>query len=180
LEQNAENKKQVFMQLYAPCHKQLNAYCIALAKDREDALDLMSATIEIAFTKFSELKEAQKFKYFLFGIASRLINNERRKASAKIFVVTDYLLNIKDNNHHADAGIDTYYLQKALQKLNTDMREAIVLFELQGFSIKEIADIQNTNENTIKTRLLRGREKLKALLNPETTKENTNLKYGTR
>ena len=153
------------MQLYAPCHKQLNAYCIALAKDREDALDLMSATIEIAFTKFSELKEAQKFKYFLFGIASRLINNERRKASAKIFVVTDYLLNIKDNNHHADAGIDTYYLQKALQKLNTDMREAIV---------------QNTNENTIKTRLLRGREKLKALLNPETTKENTNIKYGTR
>lgn len=168
------------MQLYAPCHKQLNAYCIALAKDREDALDLMSATIEIAFTKFSELKEEQKFKYFLFGIASRLINNERRKASDKVFVATDYLLNINDNNHRADAGIDSYYLQKALQKLNTDMREAIVLFELQGFSIKEIAEIQNTNENTIKTRLVRGREKLKALLNPETTKENTNLKYGTR
>ena len=168
------------MQLYAPCHKQLNAYCIALARDRDDALDLMSATIEIAFTKFSELKEEQKFKYFLFGIASRLINNERRKASIKVFVATDYLLNLKDHNQSADAGIDVYYLQRALQQLSSDMREAIILFELQGFSIKEIAEIQNTKENTVKTRLVRGREKLKALLNPETTKENTNLRYGTR
>lgn len=168
------------MLLYEQCHKQLNAYCIALTNNRDDASDLMSATIEIAFTKFERLKVEDKFKYFLFGIASRITNNERRKMSTKIFVAAEALLYIKDQQHTAEITADYYYLHKALQKLNTEMRDAIVLFELQGFSIKEIAEIQNTNDNTIKTRLLRGREKLKALLNPETTKENTSLKYGSR
>lgn len=168
------------MLLYRQCHRQLNAYCIALANDREDARDLMSLTIEIAYTKFGELKDEGKFKYYLFGIASRLINNERRKMNAKIFVDTDHIVNIKDLHTGADETIDHYFLHRALQRLSNDMREAIVLFELQGFSIKEIAEIQLTNENTVKTRLQRGREKLKELLNPAINTEKPRIRYGTR
>jgi RNA polymerase sigma-70 factor (ECF subfamily) len=168
------------MLLYRQYHRQLNAYCTALTNNADDAKDLMSSVIEIAFTRFHELREVSKFKYFLFGVASRLVNNERRKMSAKVFVSEETLHQVKDPRESADAVADHFYLHRALQKLSNDMREAVTLFELQGFSIREIAGIQNTNENTVKTRLQRGREKLKELLNPEIKTDQTQIKYGTR
>lgn len=166
--------------LYRQYHRQLNAYCMALTDQQEDARDLMSATIEIAYTRFAELREVSKFKFFLFGIASRLVNNERRKKSTKIFVAEETLHHLKDQHNAADANADHHFLHKALQQLGSDMREALILFELQGFTIKEIAGIQKTNENTVKTRLQRGREKLMELLNPGTTTDKTQMKYGTK
>ena len=49
-------------------------------------------------------------------------------------------------------------------KLPTDMRLAIILYYMEGYNIKEIAKLQNTTESAIKKRLVRGRNKLKALL----------------
>ena len=43
-------------------------------------------------------------------------------------------------------------------------RTVIHLFYYEGFTIKQIASILKTNENTVKTRLLRAREKLKSRL----------------
>ena len=40
----------------------------------------------------------------------------------------------------------------------------IHLFYYEGFSVKEIATILHTNENTVKTRLSRAREQLKSKL----------------
>jgi len=40
-------------------------------------------------------------------------------------------------------------------------REAIVLFELDGYSLEEIATIQGVTLSAVKTRLARGREKLR-------------------
>lgn len=177
---DGQNHKEQFMMLYRQYHRQLNAYCTALTNQADDAKDLMSATIEVAFTRFGELREVSKFKYFLFGIASRLVNNERRKKTGKIFVAEEALLQIGDQHHAADAGADHHFLHKALQVLSNEMREALILFELQGFTIKEIADIQKTNDNTVKTRLQRGREKLKQLLDPGTKTDQTQMKYGTR
>ena len=169
------------MELYKKFHKQLNAYCIAISNNNDDAKDLMSNAVEIAYIKFTSLKEKEKFKYFLFGIASNLVNNERRKMASKLFFNTDileYKTNISDN---ADASIDIYYLKKALASLSNIVRDAVVLFELQGFSIKEISQIQNANENTIKTRISRGREQLKKILNPQNNVTiKTKINYGTR
>ena len=54
--------------------------------------------------------------------------------------------------------IDFYFI---LNDLNYDERIAILLFYLEDYSIKDIAKILKSNENTIKTRLRRGKEKIK-------------------
>lgn len=41
------------------------------------------------------------------------------------------------------------------------LREVIILFYYQEFSVKEISDLLKVNPNTVKTRLHRGRQKLK-------------------
>ena len=40
-------------------------------------------------------------------------------------------------------------------------REAIVLFEMQGFSIDEIASLQRASVSAVKSRLARGREAMR-------------------
>ena len=149
---------------------------MALSKNEDNAKDLMGNTLEIAFKKFETLKDRSKFKYFIFGIASRITNNERRKWSNKIFVSDANLNKQISTIQDSDQSADYYFLHQALQQLKQSTREAIVLFELEGFSIKEIAEIQNTNENTIKTRLSRGRAELKAILNPISNYQNAVIK----
>ena len=49
----------------------------------------------------------------------------------------------------------------ALGKLEPAQREAIVLFELHGYAIDEIAEIQQASVSSVKSRLVRGRERLR-------------------
>ncbi|MEN6385994.1 MAG: RNA polymerase sigma factor [Phycisphaerales bacterium] len=56
------------------------------------------------------------------------------------------------------------YVWDAVKKLPPEQALTIVLFYRQEKSIKEIAKIMNKNQNTVKTDLFRGREKLKDLL----------------
>jgi RNA polymerase sigma factor (sigma-70 family) len=50
----------------------------------------------------------------------------------------------------------------ALATLEPAQREAIVLFELHGYSIEEIAEIQRASVAAVKSRLTRGRDRLRA------------------
>ena len=55
-------------------------------------------------------------------------------------------------------------LRAAIEQLRPDYREVIKLYYLDELSVKEIAQILNKNENTVKTQLARAREILKSAL----------------
>ena len=55
-------------------------------------------------------------------------------------------------------------LHKAIRQLRLEYREAICLHYLEGLSVKDISVILGRNENTVKTHLARGREKLRKFL----------------
>ena len=62
-------------------------------------------------------------------------------------------------------------LEKALQELPAEFREAIVLRELEGLSYKEIGDITGVPIGTVMSRLARARSRLQLCLAPQTGKE---------
>lgn len=55
-------------------------------------------------------------------------------------------------------------LVQGLLQLPIHYREALILYYYDDYNISEIANILQVSENTIKTRLARGREKLKSIL----------------
>ena len=60
---------------------------------------------------------------------------------------------------------DTYMdLHKAIEQLRPEYREVIKLYYLDDLSVKQIAQILDKNENTVKTQLFRAREMLKTML----------------
>ena len=55
-------------------------------------------------------------------------------------------------------------LQAALQKLSPDLREAVILRDLQEMEYREIADVLGIPEGTVKSRINRGRAELAKVL----------------
>ena len=65
----------------------------------------------------------------------------------------------------AASHVDTYIdLHTAIEQLRPEYREVIKLYYLDDLSVKQIAQILEKNENTIKTQLSRAREMLKTML----------------
>ena len=63
------------------------------------------------------------------------------------------------------SNTDTYMdLHAAIEQLRPDYREVIKLFYLDDLSVKQIAQVLDKNENTVKTQLSRAREMLKTML----------------
>jgi DNA-directed RNA polymerase specialized sigma24 family protein len=63
-----------------------------------------------------------------------------------------------------DISADVELLYKALAQLPRREREAVVLFEISGFSMKEIREIQGGSLSSVKVRVFRARKRLAELL----------------
>jgi RNA polymerase sigma-70 factor (ECF subfamily) len=159
-----ELQKERFMKLYLPINDRFERFCKARSYGIMDFKDLMHDTLLIAFEKLELLKNEGAFLHFLFGTASKLLANQRKK---KRPIYTNQLhtleyLYLTKKEHGYQFEVDNLYLQ--LSKLDEKTRECIILFEISGFSILEIMTIQKSSESAVKQRLKRGRSKLLALI----------------
>ncbi|MCB0728045.1 MAG: RNA polymerase sigma factor, partial [Ignavibacteriae bacterium] len=74
---------------------------------------------------------------------------------------------------------DKLMLEKALAELSPVERSALLLFELGGFSIEEIKEIQNEKSaSAVKSRLSRARSKLKKYIVTEKSSTNKNNNFN--
>ncbi|MBI1738303.1 MAG: sigma-70 family RNA polymerase sigma factor, partial [Acidobacteria bacterium] len=64
----------------------------------------------------------------------------------------------------AVAGELSMQVQRALGRLSPDLREAVILRDLQGLDYREIQDVLEVPEGTVKSRINRGRIELARLL----------------
>ncbi len=72
----------------------------------------------------------------------------------------------------AETLLDVQFLYRALDKLPADQREALLLFEVTGLPMAEIAVVQNSTEGAVKTRVSRARAALRELLRDRPTTAN--------
>jgi RNA polymerase sigma-70 factor (ECF subfamily) len=142
-----------------------------LVWNADDAKDIISETTLIAFERFESIKQPDRFLYFLFSVASNLVKKKQRRK--KFWGVLDSPeVDQKIQENESEQNILRKELYAALNKLNEKQRGAIVLFEINGFTIKEIAAIQGVSESGVKTSLRRGRQQLARLLRePKLTKQ---------
>jgi RNA polymerase sigma-70 factor (ECF subfamily) len=157
-------KQKAFLQLYEPIHNRFERFCRARVYGDMDFRDLINDTLLVAFEKFETLRSQQAFLSFLCGISIRLIGNHHQKKKTSRFQASDAVLDILDVNANPQESADVHYLHRALAQLPEEQRECIILFEIVGFSIKEIVEIQGASESAVKQRLKRGREKLTDIL----------------
>lgn len=157
-------KEKAFMELYEPVHDRFERFCKSRVYGEMDFKDLMHDTILIAYTKFEDLKDPKAFLSFLFGISRRVLANTKRKKSTENWYSNEEVYQVASVNDKTESKLEVRMLNEALLKLPDEQKETIILFEITGFSIKEISDLHGVGESAVKQRLVRARKKLSELL----------------
>jgi RNA polymerase sigma-70 factor, ECF subfamily len=152
------------MEMYTPCHQAFMGYCRGLASNREDARDLAGEAVLIVFENLEKIRKKDSFKAYLFGVARRLRLHQYRRNRFSVVYDEKAAQMLPDRGSPPDAGPDVEVLYSFLDKLPPKQCEAVVLFELSGFSLEEIKQLQGGTLSGVKSRIKRGREQLRIWL----------------
>lgn len=146
------------MNLYLP---QMYKVAKARLKNEADIGDAIQETILSCFKSIKRLKNTCFFKTWLIKILINKCNDIL--GDNKIIYVDDFQGAIDSNmEFRADDIIeDKLDFENALSVLNQEYKLVIVLYYVNGFNTREISEILNEKEGTIKSRLSRARQQLK-------------------
>ena len=99
----------------------------------------------------------------MYRVAKSILKkDEDCEDAAQEAIATELFIEEVAEAESEDADYSELY--RALNELPADYRVTIVLHYIEGYSVKEIAQILNVTEGTVKSRLSRGRSKLRMFL----------------
>ena len=123
----------------------------------EDVADVMQETVLSVYEHIQELKSVSYFKTWMTRI---LINHcKDLLRQQKRYLVAGQL---PENTQEAPESDREFY--RLVGELPEDYRAVFLLYYGEGFHTREIARILDMNENTVKSKLRRGRDRLKQVL----------------
>ncbi|MCC2248892.1 sigma-70 family RNA polymerase sigma factor [Virgibacillus sp. AGTR] len=144
-------------------------------KNTADTDDITQEVFITIHQKLDTFKGKSSLKSWIYSIAINKCKDYLRKWQFRNKKLKDTLTNsVHISKIQVENPIDftikkeeAQELLDSVMKLSVKYREIIVLYYLKDLSIKEISYILNVKEPTVRTRLLRGRDKLKNLHNKE-------------
>jgi RNA polymerase sigma-70 factor (ECF subfamily) len=156
------------MRLLSPLHGSAAAFARRLGRSAEDGDDLFQDAILRAHDKLPSLRDEANFRsWFYILILNVHRNRSRRQFWRRFFSLDGEMAPEFDPPGEDGAEWEQERRQaarasRALAGLPAVQREAVVLFELEGFSVEEIANLQNVSVSAVKSRLSRGRGHLRS------------------
>ena len=144
----------------------LRRYARALLGDDGEADDLIQDTLERALARLAQWREGESPRKWLFSILHNLhIDGLRRKSRTPPHLGLESLG--VDQSHPPADGASGRDIDRALQLISTEQREVVLLVGLEGLSYAETADVLSIPVGTVMSRLARGRDRLRALMDYE-------------
>jgi len=159
-----------FLELVKPHYSDALRYCRALCsvKHAAEAKDVLQQAFLRAIENFGMLKEEAKFKSWFFKIITNCFYDVTRKSfwknliSLELYEAREDIPDVYANAVHSDTR---NLISTALERLSDKERIAVLLFEIEGFSIEEITELQQEKSiSAVKSRLSRARKKLKDII----------------
>lgn len=148
--------------------------CYRMLYERTEAEDAAQEAFLRAYLNLQRYDPSRSFKTWLLTIASNHCIDRLRRRRLQWLSIDDPLPNLSlssDEPEPEDATIlseQSKALQDLLNELNPEYRAAVVLRYWYDYSYTEIADILDTTESAIKSRLFRARQILGEKLNSNT------------
>jgi RNA polymerase sigma-70 factor, ECF subfamily len=142
----------------------LRAFAVSLCGNLERADDLVQETMLKAFKHIDTFQEGSNLKAWLFTILRNTYFSERRRLKREV-EDADGVHAARVAVHPQQHGhMDMRELQDALNLLQDDQREALILVCAAGLSYEEAAEISGCAVGTIKSRVNRARGKLSEIM----------------
>jgi RNA polymerase sigma-70 factor, ECF subfamily len=159
-------------ELIIPYIPNLRRYARALVGDRDGADDLVQDTLERAVRKF-HLWRPGDLRAWLFSIMHNVFVNQlkSRKISSDQEVDENFAAPIPGVTR-----ADVLDLQRALGTLAPEQREVVLLVALEDMSYADVSRALGIPMGTVMSRLSRGRERLRRVMNGEAVQQRSGLK----
>lgn len=155
--------KEAFTKLVILYKEDLFKLAITKARNEQDAEDLVQETMEEAYLSIRKLRSDEAFKKWIVKILLNKCKNYYRGKGGRVINLDNIILqNIRhsgeDYIERTESAIDFNLLIDDLSEIE---KTIIILYYYEKYSIKETGKILNINENTIKSKLKRVKEKIK-------------------
>ena len=151
--------KETFCARIIGCQEAMFRTARAILRSDEDAEDAVQEAICTAFERRDSLRDAEKFKPWVL----RILANKCYDACRKRRNTSDLDAAGEVPAPEADQA-ERLSLWQAVLSLNDDLRAPVALFYYDGLSIREISGVLGISEASVKTRLSRGRARLRQML----------------
>ena len=162
IRQAIEGHKESFAVLIKHFEHLLYKVAKSILQSDDDCADAIQEAILKAYKSIDNLREIQFFKTWLIRILINECHNINKVKSKLISIheigetacQKSVITNIDDNIE----------IQEVITCLENDLKSVVVLYYFEEFSIKEISNMLDIPEGTVKSRLSRARLKLRVYL----------------
>ena len=151
----------------------LRRYARAMIGDRAAADDLVQDTLERAWSRIAQWRAGSDLRAWLFGIMHNLRVDQLRRGTLSTHSLDDDACEVPTRATQSDR-LEVMDLESALRQLPDEQREVLLLVALEEMSYADIAAALGIPIGTVMSRLSRGRERLRQIM--EGQKPSANLR----
>ncbi|OMQ12536.1 RNA polymerase sigma factor [[Flexibacter] sp. ATCC 35103] len=130
----------------------------------DDQQDLFQEIICQLWKSYDSFRNESQFSTWMYRVAVNtaivFLRKEKRKVD-KYEIASENIKDDESDSHIKESQIDHFY--KAVQKLEK-IDKAIIFYQLEGFSHKEIGENLGISEGNARVKLNRAKEKLKEII----------------
>ncbi len=177
IEDFKNGREAAFTQLVEKYQQQIFNLLFHYTGRKEDVEDLAQEVFIKVYTHLADFETRAAFRTWLYRIALNASIDHSRKLKLRRMLSLDGLTdwakerltfqNATSSPHQsAEQSELKQQIQAGLDRLPEDFRRALVLRDMEGLEYEEIAEITGWNLGTVKSRLFRGRQRLREFLEP--------------
>jgi len=145
--------------LYEATHQNVYRLMVRMV-GLQEAADLTQQVFLQAFRKIGQFSGRSQIGTWMYRVAvNEALQHLRKAKRARVRVLEQEPMDRSPDRH--EEFDDKELLERALEKLDRDLRSAFLLREVEGLSYREIADALDVPEGTVGSRLNRARRELK-------------------
>lgn len=145
--------KETFTALILKSEDTLTGVAMSMLQNEKDCEDAIQTAILTAFEKLHTLRDEKYFKTWLVRILINVCNKQLKSRNRQAA--------LSDDSKITETAEENVEIRLAIESLPLKIRQVIVLYYLEQFSVKEISKILKIPKGTVMSRLARGRELLK-------------------
>ena len=158
----------------------LRRYARALTRGSDRGDDLVQDTLLRALTKLHLWQPGTDIRAWLFTIMHhQYVNRVRREMREAGTVDVEHISSTLVATTDPTARRQLVELDRALAQLSAEQREVLLLVGLEGMDYQSVAQILGVPIGTVRSRLSRGRERLRELIGRDRRAQQTDHSSGT-
>lgn len=150
--------------IWTDFHKELKGFIYNKTRNSADTDDILQEVFVKIIRNIDKVKQSENLRQYLYGIVRNTLNdyfNNQKRLSSDTDIQEQF--SEKETNS-LNETIAECCIKPFINKLPTNYREALLITEFQDISQKDLAQRLNISYSGAKSRVQRGKEKLKELI----------------